>query len=106
MSEAFFKKHPAYRQAQPGLQRWSVFCWMTALSGTSWLRDPSVGTPWRLKLEAGLWGWALIGLFPLLVIWLGVWIVWLFVRVCLLGFAVILTVVYWLARLARANRHA
>ncbi|HZS31253.1 MAG TPA: hypothetical protein VFA37_08355 [Gaiellaceae bacterium] len=106
MSDDFFKTHPAYRRAQPGLQRWSVFCWMTALSGTAWLRDPNVRAPWRLKLEAGLWGWAFIGLFPLLVLWLGVWIIWLFVRICLLGFAAIFTAAYWLARLTGANRRA
>src|SRR3974377_1738296 len=96
MTDLYFQHNPTYRAAQPGLQRWAVFCWMTALSGTKWMLDPNVKTPWQAKLGAGLWGWALFGLFPLFVIWFAVWVIWLSVRMCLLAPAILFSTAYWL----------
>jgi hypothetical protein len=101
MGDPYFKTNPVYQRARPGLQRWSIVCWLTAISGTRRLRDPNVKTPWQVKFQAGLWGWAFIGLFPLLVLWFGVWIVSLFVRVCLLGLATVFAAAYGITQLRR-----
>lgn len=79
--------------------------WMTGVHGTRWLRDPSEPrAPLGDKLWAGLGAWALFGLPVIITAALGVWIIWLFVRIFFVGVALVLMAAIEIEGLMRRRR--
>ena len=100
---SYFQRNPTYQASPPGLARVTVWLWLTAVTGTRWMRDPSAPpTPLREKLWAAFGAWALFGLPALLVLWLALLVIWAFVRLGLAALALVLLVALGILTAARA----